>query len=196
MNGSRSSYDIFLCYKWENQQTAMELRDALSNPRYGFEVFLDCISGRLWEPLQSSIIEALDNSKTLLALITPEFPASPHCRTEVHRALTAAYHLGDGDTSRVVAIAHGIAVRDVRPKQLKAYRMPSDGTPEPETLEEIAAIVRRQDDRFGDAPDFKKPDWYPYPVVGDSGFQGRYSELWDLHTALGARERNSDRAIP
>jgi hypothetical protein len=59
-------------------------------------------------------------------------PAEPHCRDELHIALTAAYYLDAGDTSRVMAVVQGMSPDDVSPSQLTKYRLPRrHGPPQP-----------------------------------------------------------------
>ncbi|CRK57682.1 putative ATP/GTP binding protein [Alloactinosynnema sp. L-07] len=188
-------YDVFLCYKSEDAVAAEELRLALVAK--GLTVFRDEISGGDWAPLGASIEQALLRSRTLVALITPHFPISPHCREELHMALTAAYHLDAGDTSRVMAVAQGVSPDDIRPRQLTRFRLPRSGLPTAELVASIAAGVHRHDRRtFGDAPRPREPKWYPRELPGDSYFRGRYAEMWELHEGLLARSKNRDRGHP
>lgn len=187
-------YHVFLCYKWEDSESALKLREALK--QRGLEVFLDRIKGEPWEPLSESVAAALARSRALVALITKNFPASPHCREELHVALSAAYQLDGGETSRVMAVVQGVSPDEVRPEQLSRYRLPYSGVPSSELAENIERTVMAHDRLFGDAPQPVTPTWYPLEQVGDRFFRGRYAELWQIHAGLRARERDSDRGSP
>lgn len=190
----RPHHDVFLCYKSEDEAIALELRTELVNR--GKDVFLDIISGADWAPLSASIQEALARSRTLVALITENFPISPHCREELHVALLAAKHL-DGDTARVMAIARGVDVEKVRPKELSAQRLPFGGLPPAALVDSIVANVDAHTGWFGDAPtDMPIVTWYPRELPTERFFRGRYAELWDLHSGLAGRQRNRDRGLP
>ncbi|TDW18945.1 tetratricopeptide repeat protein [Kribbella kalugense] len=184
-------HDVFLCYKWEDQESAEALRIALVER--GLRVFRDEIGLEDWDPLTESIQDALRSSRTLVALVTPRFPISPHCRDELHQALTAAYSLDSGSTRRVLAVTQDVAVRELRPRELKRFRLPRDGRPPAELADTIARKVSEVDGRsFGDAPALPVPAWWPEEVARDPFFRGRGAELWDLHESLRAREKNDD----
>ena len=187
-------FHVFLCYKSEDYTAAMALRLALVER--GLRVFLDVIEGEIWAPLTRSIEEALARSRTLVALMTPNFPVSPHCREELHSALCAAYYMDNGETRRVMAITQGIKADDVRPSQLTAHRLPFSNQPSTELLDRIADNVEAHDGLFGDAPTAVQPEWYPWEGPGDRYFRGRYAELWDIHAGLRAREKSRDRGKP
>src|SRR5215207_11125470 len=143
-------YHVFLCYKSEDSVAAKTLRAALE--ARGLWVFLDVIEGEIWAPLARSITEALARSRTLVALVTKNFPISPHCRDELHAALTASYYLDNGNTSRVMAVVRGVSPDDVRPRQLTTLRLPYSNVPPAELVESIARNVAAHDGLFGDAP--------------------------------------------
>jgi tetratricopeptide (TPR) repeat protein len=194
MDGEDKLWDVFLCYKWEDAEAAEALRLALT--AVGLRVFRDVIEGEIWAPLSASIRHALDRSRTLVALITRNFPASPHCREELHLALSAAYHLDAGDTSRVMAVVRDVSPDDVHPRQLTMSRLPRSNVPPEHLPPTIAGVVARHEGRFGDAPAPEDPNWYPDELAGDRFFRGRYDELWELHDGLLARTKNRDRGQP
>ncbi|WP_103352494.1 TIR domain-containing protein [Amycolatopsis sp. CA-128772] len=186
-------YDVFLCYKSEDYTAAAALYKALK--RRGKRVFLDVIDGPTWAPLTPSIEDALSRSRSLVALVTKNFPISPHCREELHFALSAAYRLDEGATSRVMAVVQGIPPDYVMPPQLTVYRLPHSNLPPDELVDSIVSNVDRHQGFFGDAPSVPSADWYPYEPSGPS-FHGRYAELWRIHAGLRSREKNSDRSRP
>jgi hypothetical protein len=189
------SYDVFLCYKWEDQVAAENLRAALDSR--GLTVFRDEIGLNDWDPLAEKIEQALRDSRTLVALVTPKFPISPHCRQELHTALAASYYLDDGATQRVLAIIQDISPDHLRPDELGRLRMPRDGKPTDELANEIARMARQVDDRvFGDAPTPPPPRWFPFELARDTYFRGRAAELWELHAALRTREKLHDPGPP
>ncbi|WP_157128842.1 tetratricopeptide repeat protein [Nocardia amamiensis] len=188
-------YHVFLCYKSEDLAIAHALYSELVDR--GMRVFLDVITGEDWAPLSASISDALAHSRTLVALMTENFPISPHCREELHVALLASHYLDDGDTSRVMAIARGISADEVRPKQLTVHRLPFGGLPPGELAGTIIANVDAHYGVFGDAPTgMPQPDWYPRERPTERFFRGRYAELWDIHSGLRARQRTRDRGLP
>ncbi|GAA1560404.1 toll/interleukin-1 receptor domain-containing protein [Kribbella lupini] len=188
-------YDVFLCYKWEDKDSAQELLEALEER--GLRGFRDEIGLDDWDPLTEKIREALRSSRTLVALVTPRFPISPHCRQELHEALTAAYHLDAGSTRRVLAVTQGVSAELLRPRQLCRFRLPRDGKPSADLADELARTIGSIDDRtFGDAPASRQPQWWPSEGAGDSSFRGRGAELWELHEGLRARDKDRDRGQP
>ena len=187
-------YHVFLCYKSEDIVSARAVRDALVER--GRSVFLDVIEGEVWAPLLGSVKQALARSRTLVALMTKNFPISPHCREELHLALTAAYQLDAGSTSRVMAVLQGVSADDVRPGQLTAYRLPHSGTPPADLVEAIVRNVEAHEGVFGDAPQPPAPVWYPRERPTDLSFRGRYAELWDIHSGLRARDKDNDKGPP
>lgn len=186
-------WDVFLCYKSEDFIAAKAVRDGLESR--GLRVFLDVIEGEIWAPLSRSIEQELARSRTLVALITKNFPVSPHCREELHVALSAAYQLDAGETSRVMAVVQGVSPDDVRPAQLTAYRLPYSNVPSGELVDLIARNVTAHVGLFGDATFPASPDWYPFEMSKDL-FGGRYAELWEIHSGLRTRERNAHRGPP
>ena len=194
MDVSDDWFHVFLCYKSEDFAAAEALRATLVSR--GQRVFLDVIEGEIWAPLSRSIEQALARSRTLVALVTKNFPVSPHCREELHVALSAAYQLDEGETSRVMAVVQGVSADEVRPTQLTTYRLPHSGLPSAELAKSIVRNVAAHDRLIGDAPAPPSPKWYPREQVGDRFFRGRYAELWDIHTGLRAREKNRDRGKP
>ncbi|MBB5917505.1 tetratricopeptide (TPR) repeat protein [Nocardia transvalensis] len=187
-------FDVFLCYKSEDLAVALALHQAMKSR--GLEVFLDKIEGEIWAPLTRSIEQALARSRTLVALITENFPISPHCREELHVALSAAYYLDAGETSRVMAVVQGISPDHVRPAQLTMYRLPYGGAPPAELVETIVRNVQAHDGFIGDAPTVTVRNWYPQELPGNRYFRGRFDELWDIHSGMRAREKNRDRGKP
>jgi len=187
-------YDVFLCYSWADADAAAGLRAALEAE--DLDVFQDVIEGEIYAPLTDSIRQALDRSRSLVALMTPRLPDSPHCREELHLALSAAACLDDGDTSRVMAVVQDMSPDEVRPRELTRYRLPRTGAPPAELASEIAKVTRRHEGRFGDAPDPPSPDWQPREIAGDRRFRGRWDELWEIRHGLRARFRNADRGHP
>ncbi|WKU04961.1 tetratricopeptide repeat protein [Micromonospora sp. HUAS LYJ1] len=184
-----TSWDVFLCYKSEDFEAASSLREALEAA--GRSVFLDVLTGEDFAPLTPSVEAALLASRTLVALITPRFPMSPHCRAELHTALTAAYDLDDGDTSRVMAVTRGVSAEEVRPRQLTTMRLPAAARPLADLAAAIGRHVDATDRPFGAAPPRLNPQWLPAEVPSGVRFRGRAADVWELHEKLRAREKNA-----
>ncbi|MCX4825047.1 tetratricopeptide repeat protein [Streptomyces sp. NBC_01142] len=191
-------HDVFLCHNWADKTWAIELYEALD--ALGVRVFRDDVSMDDWDEMSPSIRDALLSSLTLVPLITPDFPDSPHCRQELHLALTCAYRLGEGATGRVTAVTAKVRPSAVRPRQLGHNRLPKEGKSTKELAARIAQRVAAQkaaDPRpFGAAPQTGLPDWFPDHLTGAGAFRGRYDELWELHEGLLARSKARDRGHP
>ncbi|KFZ81971.1 hypothetical protein ED92_17170 [Amycolatopsis sp. MJM2582] len=188
---SSRTNDVFLCYSWKNQASALALHAALTAS--GLRVYLDQIGGEDWEPLGESVLRELRRSRTLVALITPEFPLSPHCRDELHLALHASYYLDEGRTTRVLAVVQGVSPDHVRPRQLSSIRLARDGKQLDDVASSIARVVEQHAGTFGDAPEPATPRWFPEELAGDPDFIGRHAELWELHEGLRSRAKTRDR---
>ncbi|MGI8335211.1 tetratricopeptide repeat protein [Actinomadura scrupuli] len=193
MDARQRIHDVFLCYKWEDSEAARALYEALVSR--GLDVFLDAIDGPIWAPLGDSIRDALNRSRTLVALITPRFPISPHCREELHTALLASYYLDGDESARVMAIAQGVSPDDVEPYRLSWIRLPMHGIPQDELVAGIIENVERHDGVFGDMPGRPRPRWIP-GERSTGPFRGRFAEVWRLHHALRSRVRAADGGPP
>ncbi|MFD5517248.1 tetratricopeptide repeat protein [Streptomyces sp. NPDC127066] len=190
-------YDVFICYSWDDsKQLADELHQALTEA--GLNVFQDEPSMDDWDEMASEIRAALLSSRTLLPLVGPGFPRSPHCRHEVHLALDRAFRLGR--TDRVMAVTSGVRPDDIRPSELSRYRIPRQGRSARELAVGIAERVRAlaaEDDRtFGDAPPPSSPDWFPEHLPGGRHFHGRHAELWEIHEGLRAMDKARNMGHP
>ncbi|MBK3644588.1 tetratricopeptide repeat protein [Streptomyces sp. MBT33] len=190
-------YDVFICYAWDDsKQSADELHQALTE--VGLYVFQDEQSMDDWDEMAPEIRAALLSSRTLLPLVSPAFPRSPHCRQEVHLALDCAFRLGR--TDRVMAVTSGVRPDDIRPSELSRYRIPRRGRSARELAVDIAERVRAlaaEDDRtFGDAPLPPPPDWFPEHLPGNRHFHGRHAELWEVHEGLRAMDKARNMGHP
>lgn len=194
MDDSVRQYDVFLCYSWADAASAAALRTALTAE--GLGVFQDVVEGEVYAPLADSIRQALNCSRTLVALMTPHLQDSPHCREELHLALSAAALLDDLETPRVMAVVQDMSPDDVRPRELTRFRLSRAGALPAELAGEIAKVARRHENRFGDTADLPDPHWHPREVAGDRRFRGRWDELWEIRHGLSARSRNADRGHP
>jgi TIR domain len=157
--------DVFLCYAWEDKQQADALRLALE--AVGLVVFQDEPGMRDFDYIPERIDAALRDSRVLIALYTPAFPASEYCRQELHFALLRSYYLHRRRT-RVLAVVQRVDIAEVRPGRLKYWRLPGGSQPLGTTVAEIADYVRRLSGedprRLGEAPDPPKARWYPGPL--------------------------------
>ncbi|MET7401370.1 tetratricopeptide repeat protein [Dactylosporangium sp. NPDC005572] len=189
-----SGYDVFICWAWADGRPAAERVQAALEAR-GLTVFRDETHGGVYEPLGPSVERALAASRTLVAIATPGFADSPHCRDELHTALMAGYHL-DGDSRRVLAVPLGVGSDDIRPRELATQRLPAEGFPVDELAAAIAARVAETTEPFGAAPPRPDPAWYPAEVAPEQPVHGRGAEAWEIHEQLRARTKNARRAHP
>lgn len=191
-------YDVFLCYTWADKQWCGELLRALN--KLGLNVFHDDEKVEEGDELAPRLREAIDAARTLVVLYTPNFPRSPHCRAEVHRALSAAYRLEKGSTTRIITVISKVRPSDVRPRQLAALKLWRGAAGVEELAERIARRVgkiRAADPRtFGAAPRYPQPGWFPMELPGDGSFHGRSAEMWELHEGLRAKSKDRDMGHP
>jgi hypothetical protein len=81
-------YDVFISYCRENRSTAREAHDRLLTAKPGLRVFCDERSVQTGSSWLIEIAEALDNSRRVMALYTPEYWASGYCKDEFVAAYT------------------------------------------------------------------------------------------------------------
>ncbi len=183
------SYDVFLCYAWEDFDLACRLNEALSGR--GLRVFQDVDGVRDFSDISHEVTAALLRSRSVLAVYTPSFPLSPYCRWEVYSALIRAATL-DGHPGRVMTGLFDVDYEDVRPRRLARPRLPRPNTPIADLAESVSATLATIDRRpLGSAPAPPEPAWYPLRVAGGHCFHGRHTELWDVHDALHGEDANA-----
>jgi tetratricopeptide (TPR) repeat protein len=177
--------DVFLCYAWEDKKQADALREAMQQA--GLLVFQDDVGMRDFDLITERIDDALRACLVLVTLYTPAFPASEYCRQELHVSLLRSRAL-DRRRTRVLAVIRDVDFANVRPSQLKMWRLPAQGQSLEATAREIAERVeelRREDDRpLGAAPDPPPPRYYPGQLYPGGVLHGRELELWRIHDAL------------
>jgi TIR domain-containing protein/tetratricopeptide repeat protein len=194
-----SVYDVFLCYNWDDKQLTDELHAALV--ARGVRTFQDDKSIPFGDALDPKLRDALLGSRMLVPLITPAFHDSPSCRKELLTALTAAYRMEEGFTERVMPVTWRVRPSALRPRQLKRAKLLAFEGHRVEELAEIIADkvhrIRASDDRrFGDAPRYPDPAWYPVALPSNKRFQGRGELMWDIHESLLVKDKPGNRAHP
>jgi hypothetical protein len=192
-------FDVFICYNWDDKTLADELHDALEAREV--RVFQDDKKIDSGDTLLPKLQDALFGSRTLVPLITPTFHESASCRKELLTALTAAYRLEEGFTERIMPVIWRVRPSELRPRQLKHPKLlRREEHDVAELADAIAAKVARIRDsderRFGDAPWYPEPEWWPVPLPSNKRFQGRGELMWEIHEALLVRNKPGNRAHP
>ncbi|MGW6442338.1 TIR domain-containing protein [Lentzea sp. NPDC055074] len=192
-------FDVFICYNWDDKPLADELHDALEER--DVRVFQDDKKIDFGDTLLPKLRDALFGSRMLVPLVTPTFHESASCRKELLTALTAAYRLEKGFTERIMPVAWRVRPSELRPRQLKHPKLlRREEHDVAELADAIAAKVTRIRDsdnrRFGDAPWYPEPEWWPVPLPANKRFQGRGELMWEIHEALLVKDKPGNRAQP
>jgi hypothetical protein len=193
-------FDVFLCYNWDDDKAwADELHADLT--ARDVRVFQDDKNIPFGDTLDPALRTALLGSRMLVPLIGPHFHESPSCRHELLTALTAAYRLEEGTTERVMPVTWHVRPSALRPRQLKRpmllTREKHDVAEQAEFIVAKLAQVKAADDRrFGDAPTYPEPRWYPKALPTNRRFHGRGEVMWELHEALLVKDKPGNRGHP
>src|SRR5688572_28907304 len=81
---TKQEYDIFISYSRKDREFVQRLAKDLSNE--GFEVFIDIEAIRAGNNWSLQIIEAIDNSKAFIVVLSPDSVTSDYVRKEVDLA--------------------------------------------------------------------------------------------------------------
>lgn len=81
------NYDVFISYSRKNQTEADWLYEALKKQRPDLKVFIDRVSMRAGSSWQQKLYKALDDSRRVIPLLSPDYVASAICQEELNIAI-------------------------------------------------------------------------------------------------------------
>lgn len=175
------TYDVFLSVCGTDRAPGRLLATELR--ALGLRVFVDEDNIEPFTPISSSIWSALAVSKCLVAYYSAEYAVRPSCQFELMAAYLAGQSTGD-PVGRILVINPEPETRHLRPVELAntKFAVPSLG------FTEIAALITKRlaaiDGPIGAARSTRPPQLPARLSAHVRNLIGRYTELWDLHTAL------------
>ncbi|MFD5558043.1 TIR domain-containing protein [Streptomyces sp. NPDC127068] len=194
IDGARAvpaEWDVFLSYSRTDAHMAAALAGALRDQ--GLRVFLDDLGVDDFTSITTSISDALDRSKVLLALYSAEYPRRRACQWE----LTSAYLAGqrEGDPRRRVLVVNPEPRADhVHPVELrdaKHWAWPDGRGALRQLAAQVAVHVSGVEEPLGevgrsrDTRAARETVWLPAPAgTGSARFTDRLAEQWRIHSAL------------
>jgi hypothetical protein len=81
-------YDVFISYSRKNQAEADWLYDELQRQRPDLKIFIDRVSMRAGTSWQQKLYKALDDSRRVMVLLSPDYIASKICQEELNIAIS------------------------------------------------------------------------------------------------------------
>jgi len=193
------SYDVFLSFTRASPgaaDQATRLEKALE--RKGLQVFRDVLIHE-FGGITAELVDALAESKVLVAYYTREYPGRYACQWELTASFLAAQREGD-PRRRVLVVNPEAGETHIRPVELADDRYavtPHSDADFDQLATRIAERVAAVSGPLGVQP--HRVDWsrLPAEVLARRRLVGRYPEMWDVHTALhaadlpGARQETS-----
>lgn len=85
--GGAEEYDVFVSYSHDNHKEASHIVEGLRESSPGLKIFLDRLSLDVGEAWQQKIFEAIDRSRKVVALFSPQYLDSKVCLDEFNVAL-------------------------------------------------------------------------------------------------------------
>ncbi|MCC8245496.1 tetratricopeptide repeat protein [Saccharothrix luteola] len=187
-DGAKATWDVFLSYSWSEYDLALRVERALG--RGGLRVFRDEKDVREFQPITEELLAALDSSKVLLALYSRRYPTRYACQWELTRAFVAGQRLGD-PRDRVLVVNVGHDEGHVQPIELQdAVHLSARGGHV--DLDRLVARAREKvvavSEPIGAGSGV---DTTPLParMHRPRRFVGRYPSMWQVHSALQAKNR-------
>lgn len=80
-------YDVFISYSRKNQTEADWLYETLKTARPDLKIFIDRVAMRVGAAWQQKLYKALDDSRRVIALLSPDYIASKICQEELNIAI-------------------------------------------------------------------------------------------------------------
>jgi hypothetical protein len=79
-------YDVFISYSHKNTYEAYALVDKIKSVRPNIRIFIDKLELNTGVAWQQNLFEALESSKTVICLYSPDYLQSKVCKDEFHAA--------------------------------------------------------------------------------------------------------------
>jgi len=178
-------YDVFLSFTWSDVGEVSKLEHALLAA--GLTVFRDSKGIRAFEGITEELEAALASCKVLLAYYSHRFPTRYACQWELTSAYLAAQAIAD-PRQRVLVVNPESDGNHVAPVQLQDaayFGKPRDDKHRAEIAARVAEMVRAAGVPLGAAR--STAPLLPR-LLRPRRFVGRYKELWQIHSALHARD--------
>ncbi|OZM73471.1 hypothetical protein CFN78_07915 [Amycolatopsis antarctica] len=172
------TWDVFVSYSRECEGMVARITDGLRAA--GLRTFRDADGIAVFDSISGTALDALRDSKLLLAYYSAGYPARMACRHEFMTAFAAGQAEGR-PLARIVAINPEPSVDHVEPVQLRDMLLPSP----PATAQAIGRLAVAIAER---AATLRTPIGSPPSAapVTQGRFTGRWRELWAIHSALHA----------
>ncbi|RBQ14980.1 hypothetical protein DP939_37985 [Spongiactinospora rosea] len=186
-------YDVFLSYAGDDREIARELEQALRGVKvHGrpMRVFRDERSIDHHESITKRITESVLASTVFLAYYSRAYPTRPACQLEMTFAFLLAQR-GDTAAGRILVInpeESGDHIEPVQLRDLKYRPRPVTAADHRRFAEDVAGHVARSPGPPSAAGPVPPARWWPGDPLPDRGMIHRYSEMWQLHSALHAGE--------
>lgn len=184
-------YDVFLSYTRSSpgaEEQAVRMEHALCGR--GLRVFRDTRIDE-FDGITSALVTALAGSKVLLAYYTRDYPKRYACQWELTAAFVAAQR--EGDPRRRVLVVNPepgepVHLRPVELSDAKYACEPRTKDDFDRLADRVMAQVRVVRGPLGASRHPVDRTLLPAEVLAPSLFVGRFSEMWDVHTALHAMD--------
>ena len=180
------SYDVFLSFTWSDIVEVEKLDKAMRAA--GLSVFRDSLGIKSFDGITAELRAALASSKVLLAYYSRRFPTRYACQWELTSAYLAAQSRDIDPRRRVLVVNPEHDGNHIGPVQLQdaAYAA------RPRNDVEMAKVVARVEEMVQATPTLLGTAHSAAPLLPrllhPRRFVGRYKELWQIHSALHARE--------
>lgn len=185
--GSGQPYDVFLSFAGPGRALGRELAQVLRE--MGLRVFFDEDSIEHFSSISAAIESALSQSKALVAYYSADYANRYACQIELLAAFLAGQREGD-PAARVIVVNPEPSWRHIAPPELadSRFALPPSSA---QAVASLARAIRVKVDGLagpiGDVRLDRRPRWYGHRVIpGAYGFEGRFGELWALHSVLAA----------
>ncbi|MGH3438372.1 MAG: TIR domain-containing protein [Sciscionella sp.] len=181
-------YDVFLSFTWADVAQVEPIEAALKEQ--GLRVFRDSECIEEFDGITAELVRALASSAVLLAYYSLRYPTRHACQWELTAAFIAAQREGD-PRRRVLAVNPEHNSDHLAPVELEDARYHVA----PRTAQERAALAGRVLERvravsgpLGSVRARVDPSRMPERLRRPRCFVGRYPQLWQIHSALRAKD--------
>jgi TIR domain len=181
----RQPYDVFLSFAGPGRALGRNLAYVLRG--LGLRVFLDEDSIDHFSSISATIKTALSRSKALVAYYSADYANRYACQVELLAAFLAGQREGD-PAARIIVVNPEPLGSHIAPPELadSRFALPPSSTRAVASLAQaIKGKVEGLVGTIGDVRLDEHPRWYGHRVIpGMHGFEGRFGEMWLLHSAL------------
>jgi hypothetical protein len=193
-DGLTNRFDVFISYAWADHRAP---RSTERSERAGahklfeklkmlhLDVFLDTAEIDSFAPIESRIVEALGNSKVLVAWCSDLYITRRACAAELTLAAAAS---ADEIPSRVMAINTEATAEHIPMMLLNDLVPQAPSVDDDAAFEDLADLIAQRcrliSSTFGASANPDTQTWYPEQPLFSRRFTGRFKDLWELHGVL------------